>query len=57
MDEKSKQIFVQTEIMGISYKDISQKTGEKIGTLLSRKSRAAKKIQKYLNDYVYKEAE
>jgi len=55
LDEKSRYIFIQTEIFGKSYKDIMIETGEKLGTLLSRKSRATKKLgkilKKYLNDY------
>ena len=53
LDEKYRYIFVETEIKGRSYSDISNETGQKLGTLLSQKSRAVKKLktimQKYLN--------
>ncbi|MCK5128970.1 MAG: RNA polymerase sigma factor [Clostridiales bacterium] len=56
LDKKSKYIFVETEIKGRSYKEIMLETGERLGTLLSRKSRATKKltviIQDYLNEYL-----
>jgi RNA polymerase sigma factor (sigma-70 family) len=55
LDEKSKYIFIETEIKGRSYKAISKQTGEKLGSLLSRKSRAMKKLQILLSDYIDKE--
>jgi RNA polymerase sigma-70 factor (ECF subfamily) len=51
LDEKSKYIFVETEIKGRSYEDLVEETGEKLGTLLSRKNRAKKKLQEYLKSY------
>jgi RNA polymerase sigma factor (sigma-70 family) len=56
LDEKSKFIFIETEIKGRSYKDLCDETGIKLGTLLSRKSRASKKIKKTVSDYLFKEA-
>jgi RNA polymerase sigma factor (sigma-70 family) len=56
LDEKSKYIFIQTEIMGRSYKELCDETGIKLGTLLSRKSRATVKIKKTVSDYLVKEA-
>ena len=52
LDENSKFIFVETELKGKSYKELSMETGEKLGTLLSRKSRALKKLEKILTEYI-----
>lgn len=52
LDEKSRYVFIETEIKGRSYSEISDETGEPVGTLLSRKSRAAKKLKILLKDYV-----
>ncbi|MEX1377828.1 MAG: sigma-70 family RNA polymerase sigma factor [Eubacteriales bacterium] len=52
LDEKSEFIFVETELKGKSYKQLSAETGEKLGTLLSRKSRAMKKLETILTDYI-----
>ncbi len=56
LDEKSKYIFIETELMGRSYKELCDETGIKLGTLLSRKSRAVKKIKKTVSEYLFKEA-
>lgn len=52
LDEKSRMVFVETEILGTSYKELSARTGEPVGTLLSRKSRAVKKLRIILDQYV-----
>lgn len=52
LDEKSKYVFVETELKGKSYRELSAETGEKLGTLLSRKSRALKKLEKILTEYI-----
>ncbi len=52
LDDKSRHVFIETEIKGRSYKEISDETGEPVGTLLSRKSRAAQKLRILLKDYV-----
>jgi RNA polymerase sigma factor (sigma-70 family) len=52
LDEKSRFVFTQTEFEGKSYKELSRITGEPIGTLLSRKNRAAKKLMVILNKYI-----
>ena len=52
LDEKSRYVFIETEIKGRSYGEISDETGEPVGTLLSRKSRAVKKLKILLKDYV-----
>ncbi len=56
LDEKSRYVYVETEIKGRSYSDLAEETGEKLGTLLSRKSRAAKKIKTIMQQYFNKEA-
>lgn len=57
LDEKSRFIFVETELKGKSYKELSTETGIKLGTLLSRKSRALKKLENILTNYVKGEKE
>lgn len=52
LDDKSRYVFVATEIYGKSFKELSIETGEKLGSLLSRKSRAMKKLREYLMEYV-----
>lgn len=52
LDKKSQYVFIQTEINGRSYSDLSKETGDPVGTLLSRKSRAVKKLRFILKDYV-----
>lgn len=52
LDPKSRFIFVETEIKGRSYQSIIEQTGEKLGTLLSRKKRARMKLQKALEHYI-----
>jgi RNA polymerase sigma factor (sigma-70 family) len=56
LDERSKFIFIETEIKGRSYKEIAEETGQNIGTLLSRKSRAQKKLKTILKQYFNEEA-
>jgi len=52
LDEKSRFVFVETALHGKSYRELSEQTGEPIGTLLSRRSRAAKKLSVILKDYL-----
>ena len=52
LDEKSRYVFVETEINGTSYKEMAARTGEPMGTLLSRKNRAVKKLKAILFDYM-----
>ena len=52
LDENSRYVFMATEIKGRSYKELSEETGEPVGTLLSRKNRAVKKLRILLKDYV-----
>ncbi len=50
LDEKSRFVFVETELNGKSYKELSCETSEPVGTLLSRKSRAVKKLAIILDE-------
>ena len=52
LDEKSRYVFIETELKGRSYGELAEETGEPIGTLLSRKSRSVKKLRILLKDYV-----
>lgn len=52
LDEKYRYVFVETEIKGRSYKSLSGESGTKIGTLLSRKSRAVEKLKSILQIYL-----
>ncbi len=54
LDEKQRYVFVETEIKGRSYDELVGETGEKLGTLLSRKSRAVKRLKTMIKEY-YKE--
>ncbi len=55
LDEKQRYVYEQTQIKGRSYEELARETGEKIGTLLSRKSRATAKIKKIVTDYLNEE--
>lgn len=48
LDDKEKAIIIETEFEGRSYAEISGQWGIPVGTLLSRKSRALKKIRETL---------
>lgn len=50
LEPKQRAIFLATEMDGKSFKDLSEKWQEPIGTLLSRKSRAMKALQAHLRD-------
>jgi RNA polymerase sigma factor (sigma-70 family) len=52
LDEKSRFVFVETALYGKSYKQLSAQTGEPVGTLLARKSRAVKKLAIILDEYM-----
>ena len=55
LDEKQRFVFVETEMKGRSYDELVQETGEKLGTLLSRKNRAIKKLRKMIEEYINEE--
>ena len=50
LDPKQRAIWIATEIEGYTFKELSEKWGEPIGTLLSRKSRAVKVLKIILKD-------
>ena len=48
LDEKDRSVFVATEMDGCTFQELSEEWSIPIGTLLSRKSRAMKKIRESL---------
>ncbi len=42
------ELIIETEIYGTSFKELSEETGKPVGTLLSKKHRALKKLNKIL---------
>ena len=54
LPEEQKQVFVLNELEDISFNDISERTGEKINTLISRKRYAVLHLRKRL-EQLYKE--
>jgi RNA polymerase sigma factor (sigma-70 family) len=50
LETKQRAVWIATKIEGRSFKELSDLWDEPIGTLLSRKSRAAKFLQKQLKD-------
>ncbi len=55
LDEEEKSIIFLTEFESRSFREISEESGIPVGTLLSRKSRAMKKIRNKLIHISYKE--
>ena len=55
LEPKQRFVFVQTEMKGRSYDELVAETGEKLGTLLSRKNRAIKKLRKMIEEYINEE--
>jgi DNA-directed RNA polymerase specialized sigma24 family protein len=55
LEENQRYVFVETEIKGRSYDELVRETGEKLGTLLSRKSRAVKKLKEMIRGYLAEE--
>ncbi|WP_371373253.1 RNA polymerase sigma factor [Sporomusa aerivorans] len=45
LDAKQRAVWVATEMEGYTFKELAEKWGEPIGTLLSRKSRATKALK------------
>ena len=54
LPEKQKEIFLYTEIDNLTFKQVSDKTGESINTLLARKKYAIEKLQKSLRHLIEK---
>lgn len=50
LPEAQRQIFEQTEIQGLSYKQISEESGLPVNTLLSRKHKAVLHLRERLQD-------
>ena len=44
-------VWIATELEGATYAELASQWNEPIGTLLSRKSRATKKLQALLQEY------
>lgn len=55
LEENQRYVFVETEIKGRSYDELVRETGEKLGTLLSRKSSAVKKLKEMIRGYLAEE--
>jgi RNA polymerase sigma factor (sigma-70 family) len=54
LPEEQRDVFTMSEIDGLSFKEISEITGLKINTLLSRKHYAVTQLRKKLNNYLNK---
>jgi RNA polymerase sigma factor (sigma-70 family) len=50
LEPRQRAVFVATEIRGMSFRELSAKWNEPVGTLLSRKSRAVKALREMLWD-------
>jgi RNA polymerase sigma factor (sigma-70 family) len=50
LPEEQRTVFIQHELEGISFKEISEKTGESVNTLLSRKRYAVLHLRERLQD-------
>jgi RNA polymerase sigma factor (sigma-70 family) len=50
LEPKQRAVWVATELEGYTFKELSEKWGEPLGTLLSRKSRATKALRKALKN-------
>lgn len=50
LEPKQRAVWVATELEDYTFKELSQKWGEPLGTLLSRKSRATKALRKALQN-------
>jgi RNA polymerase sigma factor (sigma-70 family) len=50
LEPKQRAVWVATELDDYTFKELAEKWNEPIGTLLSRKSRAAKALRKALSD-------
>lgn len=50
LSEEQKSIFILTELEGFTFREVSQRTGVSINTLLSRKRYAVNKLREILSD-------
>jgi RNA polymerase sigma factor (sigma-70 family) len=53
LDEGERRILVMTEFEGRSFREVSERTGIPIGTLLSKKSRSIRKIRREIGELSY----
>jgi RNA polymerase sigma factor (sigma-70 family) len=51
LEPKQRAVFIATEMDGLSFRELSERWDEPIGTLLSRKSRAVKTLREMLKDF------
>lgn len=51
LDPRQRAVFVATELMGRSFRELSMQWNEPVGTLLSRKCRAVKALKEMLRDF------
>jgi RNA polymerase sigma factor (sigma-70 family) len=51
LSERERELIVANEFEGLAFREISEATGEPVGTLLSRKSRAVAKLAAALVDH------
>lgn len=51
LPKEQSEVFVMSELEGLSFKDIAAKTGEKVNTLISRKRYAVLHLREQLEDY------
>jgi DNA-directed RNA polymerase specialized sigma24 family protein len=50
LPEDQRTVFIWNELEGISFKDIAERTGEKVNTLISRKRYAVIYLREQLQD-------
>lgn len=50
LSQEQKEIFILTELEGLTFREVSEKTGISINTLLSRKRYAVKKLRELLSE-------
>ncbi len=53
LPDEQRAVIIMTEFEGMSFREIADKSGTPMGTLLSRKSRALEKIKAELNQYYF----
>ena len=51
LPDEQKAVFIETELNGRSFRDLSDEWGIPMGTLLARKSRALLKIRESLHEF------
>ncbi len=53
LPDDQRAVIVMTEFEGLSFRELSERTGVSLGTLLSRKSRALDKVRADMNKYYF----